>query len=409
MMNVYLSKRYEFNDDLIGIELVLINGVNDIKYEIVHKNNFHKINEKYGNCGKDFEVTIDIRIEGARNVKTIVLLSKTSMRPEACLKRDSIESFYDLLVNLAEFNCLYLGIPESMEDTNDSYFPSFGNIRVSNSTMTICIPVYSKTTGTWKSKVLISSNDDGSLEQKEFYCAIPREVSHKFLTFGLELIKEINVNNLPYSVFRYSRNLPVCSSTNDFNFCNPLVCHFVYTSYVYKNIITGLKALQRLLLEDKVREEFERSSKFVKPTSRRGVYFECLDKNITRDDAEMHASKIASLVRYSMQNNLEIDYPKVAINYAEKSKLSRIWLPVVNVLLRTVKYEEELTLDTLERATLSLADYNKLYLQNELFLYNLRVSCIKNPKVFLHQGISAVNSFEIFGSSYQNIVRVKRL
>lgn len=408
-MNIYVSTAYKCNGLLIGLDLVKFNSLDDVEFEFIHKKNFYKMFDRFDGCSKDFTVTQDGRVTlDFPTVRTIVLDNQDFLVEKEEIKvRKKILSLYDLLRTLASLDCLYLGVPESLDSFEGKTIPSFRRLRVSSSTMNILISVYDKDLG-WKSKNLVSVNDNGTLRQEEFYCAVPINLEKDISRFNLQRIKDVCIEGKDYCIVRYTKNLPISNSVaDDYVFCEPLVCHLVARSRLYKGIILGLNYLEKQF-NSYTDSSVKPATTFNREVNRSGVFLKSKSKNVRADEVANHISNLIKLLKSSRTAGLSIDRSNIKM-YVDHFKLDQIWFPILEVILGCIDLDDNLDLATitLENTVLAQSEYNLLLLNIDLFLYNERVNCIINPKSLILRGLFV--DFDIVGGMYKNIVSVRRV
>lgn len=400
-MFVYLNKTYVMNNDIVGIEIVLSNTLDETEYETIHKDNFNSINNKYRDCVKDFSV-VDNSIICNHEVRRIDIPSVSFLPKEETIRDVEVTSLYDLLKDLAINSCGYSYSDEKLVDGYIGFIPTFKKIKVSKSTMSIYISVLNDDNDRWSTKRLVMMCDDGMLRQSPFYCLIEKNKTDSFKKYRLDFIKDCCINNIDYSVFKYDCGLPICSITKSYSFCEPLIVHYSYISYLFSNLITSVKAIQSKYIQyEKVSDSKNQSEIDRVPTSKSGIFFDIAEPNISRADA-MAIVNICEMVCSECKGR---DIPKDYVsNYISSTKLPNIYRYCMSDILKIIKSGERIRLDIVDNSQSLLDTYSYHGLISDLYLYNIRVGCIFNKDILRHRKM--YSSFQIQGSKYNTTVKV---
>ncbi|VYU49412.1 hypothetical protein [Clostridium paraputrificum] len=401
-MFVYVNTLFKEKDEVVAAELALLKENHDISFEVVYKNNFYQLATKYANDEKDFTINDLAQIEVQHVVKSIIVPNKSFLPKEGIKDNSTVISLYDLLEDLAEEFCLYSKTIDELENNYVGYLPSFRKIRVSNSTMSVGISIHDDDKNTWRTERIISVSENRILEQHEFYCMIPRGKTNIFAKYNLEHVKSIVLNNTDYEVYKYDCSLPICNSTESFTFSDPIVVHYCTLGLRYRNLIFVLqKYVNRLtvsLKDDKAVPK--KSSSF---SERSGVFFTSTDTQLTGVEADDIINFALQIVKQTKEHNIELTMDIMKQLFL-KSGLRVDGYSAFVCLCEIIKAGDKVPLDSLDCANRELAEHSFEYLKIQLFLYNVRVSCIYNLRVL--GGRERYPRFLLYGSRFNKIVQV---
>ena len=165
-MLTHVWRVYKSNGSIIAAEFVQICKNGDIYLLFLYKRNFHKV----ADMGNDYSIDELNNLTCYGTPEIVDCTGLESLGDEYREKRESCYSLPALLKDLSERKALY--IPEyNGGSVLQGYYPSFGNIRVSRTTMTISISCKKKT-GEWYTKCIIDEDNLGNLQQNSFYFAL---------------------------------------------------------------------------------------------------------------------------------------------------------------------------------------------------------------------------------------------
>lgn len=401
-MFVYINTLFKEKDEVVAVELALLKENHDISFEIVYKNNFYQIASKYANDSKDFTVNDLAQIEVQHMVKSIVVPNKSFLPMEGLKDSSTVISLYDLLEDLAEESCLYSKTVDNLENNYVGYLPSFRKIRVSTSTMSINISIHDDDKNTWRSERIISVSENRILEQHAFYCMIPKGITRKFIKYNLEYVKSIVLNNTDYDIYKYDCSLPICNSTDSFTFSDPIVVHYCTLGLRYRNLVFVLqKYINRLTVSTKEDTSVARKSSSF--SERSGVFFSSTEDQLTKVEADDIITFAMQVVKQSKSYNIELTLDVMKTLFS-KSGLRMDGFPAFVSLCEIIKAGEKVPLDSLDCANKEYSEHSFEYLKIQLFLYNVRVSCIYNLRVL--GGRERFSKFLLYGSRFNKIVQV---
>lgn len=406
-MYVYLNKKIMFNDELMGVELIVFENLSDVKYQIVHSNHIKSfISEFKDKAELDFNLDDEDNLVTNHEVKRVSIPNLSFLPKETITKRECVSSLYDLLDGLAENKCLFIDDLNKLSNCEEykGYFPLFSNIRVSQSTMGVLISIKDEN-GDWSSKKLIYMNEDKMLKQNSFYCAVPADVKLRIVEDNLVKIFSRKINNVDYNVYGYNCNLPICSSTSSFILPEPLIVHYGYIGYIYKSVTLCLKKLiNKYIVVENTTKESEKP-RGLSRTDRTGIHFEIMEKNLSNADAEAIVDNCLTIINNAKSLNMGIDEDLINDVMAGINPSGDMMIDVCyRTIFRLLITGQKVNLDTLENAKSLLDSYKMNLLKIQLFLYNIRVSCYYNPRLL---GVEPyVSSFIIQGSVFNKALRI---
>lgn len=406
-MYIYLNKKIMFNDELMGVELIVFENLANIKYQIVHSNNIKSFIDEFKNkADLDFDLDDENNLITNHEVKKVVIPNLSFLPKETITKRECVSSLYDLLDGLAENKCLFIDDLNKINNCEEykGYFPLFSSIRVSQSTMGVLISVKDEN-GDWASKKLIYMNEDKMLKQNSFYCAVPLNLKLRIVEDNLVKLFSVKINNVDYDIYSYNCNLPICSSTSSFILPEPLIVHYGYLGYVYKSVTLCLKKLinKYVVIEDTSKEQDK--PKRLSRTDRTGIHFEVMEKNLSNADAESIVNNCLTIMGSAKNLNMGIDDDLINDVMSNINPDNDMMIDVCyRTIFRILMTGQKVNLDILENAKNLLDAYKMNLLKIQLFLYNIRVSCYYNPRLL---GVEPyVSSFIIQGSVFNKALRI---
>lgn len=326
-----------------------------------------------------------------------------------CIEEHSIGCVYSLYWDLARCKAIYMDRPDCYENGYVGYCSTFNKIRVSASTMSILMSYYDTEDCNWKSKHLIKQTDD-SIEQQEFYCAIPKEYCDNFYKYGLLKMDSITINNKDFLIFKYTRNLSIYRNDYNAQFPEPLIIHEMNLSMRYKAAYDLMKfALTAISEELNVpQEELPKSKDNIRHSSlfndKIGVFFKNNFSKITRNDIAMIYRSVSELCT-ALINSGQSFTNSVA---QARRVLSKLNLPLQADL--GVFYLMEILKESLGK-TYEAIDFlvdtsDSLYLhllEVDMYLFSIRLNTYLNPSVLDYKNGESL--FDI--SSKEGSVRVE--
>lgn len=400
-MFVYLSKVFVVSQQIVAIEIVSFSNTTDIKFLVVYKEEFPKLRDILENADADFGIDDDgdvtcnhpVRVFHSPSIQAIPAVKERGV--------DTILSFYDLLKALIRSNASYL--PKKVFNYK-GYLTNFCNLRISQSTMTVGLSVYQEDTGRWQTHNLINVQPDGRLSQNAFYCFIPEEAVNNFKIFNLMYLGPGEMNNVKGVVAYYQGNLPLCDTGDSAAFCEPLIAHYGYISFVYKNICKALTtAIKNLFPKEEPSSSF--TDGVYEKTCRKGIFYNYSDQQLSNKSIQHCYEFVMDTYQRYYENNVELTSAKLYEEFFKTnvSKLSFICADAIRQCL--VGYVR--SYDCLSNLENLLKEYKACKLEADLFLYNSRICCIFNPKI-LKINYNGLYEFPVQGSAYDSTVIVKR-
>lgn len=404
-MYIYLSKKFTFDDEILEIEVARITSHRDIKFETVKKDNFQKFYDSISSDNKlDFsivnnEVVCDHYV---RNIELPSISMISTLPKEECTVIRNSPSLYDLLIELANRRCLY-SPSENTKDEGQSFY-SFRNIRISKSTMSIGISIKNEE-GKWSTKNIIDVNSDGQLRQNVFYCLIPFNSENKFSKYNLEFIDNRKVYNSDYKLFRYKCDLPICSSTDQRMFCEPVINHYTYLESLYKTTLDVLNNyLKRFVVS--APSAYTDSRSYHK-TNNQGVFFRCQEApKKVKEVSDYVTNLVISLHEECRKKNKALT-DEMLYSYIESNSLHAFFYYSGSILLKVLDSDKVgskvIPLDALDNCKKVIDSYSLLLLNIQLMLYNIRVACVFDRRILTWNNY---NKFEIMGSFFNSTTTV---
>lgn len=401
-MFIYLNKLYissESRNEILGAEFVKMDKPDSLEFITVHQKHFKDFFEKIESLEKDFSWTDSYDIVMNHEVKNIKI-QELYLPEEGTKIPKTVKSLYNLLLDLAEHNCLYSS--ERIMNSSAKSLPSFRRIRVSNSTMTVGISVLNDESK-WRTSQIISVNSDGIINQNSFYCLVPKEKTGEFIDYDLEVVGDIVINNINCVQYRYNKTLPICNSTSSFIIPYPVLVHYSFQSYVYRNVSKVVGVLHSSLLDASHKSDTQDEIKPVRTfTNTNGVFFKLEEKELTKDECIYLVSLAKSMFKASKETGIKLD-SHVAHKIVEENKMDQIHYLALVSLFSLMNSGERISLDILDNSLKFMQRYDLMNLYIQLYLYNCRVTCVYNPRFIK---ISGLNKLYVFGSIYNKALRI---
>lgn len=406
-MLCYINKMYQVDGKDVGLELVQqCKEFGDVTYKVM---TIDEIKQEYQTfIGKGYNLDFRVADSGVYpfgHVETLHVPNK-SLIPLGERTLDKVLSIYDLFILLIEKDGIYLSDEITGLESYKGFLNSFRNIRVSQSTMSVNISIQNDE-GFWRTRSLLKCVND-KMEQSQFTFAIPKKYSDEMCNFECDKIKDMIINNTEYTVYNYDKQLPICNSLSDFTLPNPLIAHYTYLSYAYKNLLNTFKSF---LIRHEVYgvEQSEKKEEYNKPTSSTtytGVYFKSDLKDLSKVDRENLITLFeASISMYTKEQILTIDLNPVL----QKYRLAPICKFIFKNLLNNISYDsitESIALESFDNVSSMMNTLTRKYLENEFFLYNARVSCMYNPRII--NSLASSTRKYVKGSMYNSTVTIMK-
>lgn len=405
-MYVYLSRVYTKNSEICAIEIVKFSDTTDMIFETIYKDKIYKrlkeIEEKEP-CTLDFSYTQDNRVSVRDFLDRIEIMDFSDLPEEKEVIPKVLPSLYSLLTDLCDSGAGYCYDLKELD--KGSYIPSFNQIRVSETTMSISVPMNNSERG-WFSKSIVSVDDDGSLIQQPFYCLFSEGGESIAKKYNLINCGECKYEDNSFHVYKYDCTLPLCNSIGRYVFCGAVICHYKSLQEVFQKITQSLKCFINKMTDFKeVQESVGRSSAF-KRVNPKGCYFNLVGRETDRDFGEQVFNKVVELREAFKKANTTVD--DSSINELFKSpnvKASMAYEYSFRILNEVFNYSDKNPYDALNVANRYLDCYRKAYMKICLYLYNVRVSCLYNQSIDYRFKI--FNSFIVEGGFLNSRVEVK--
>lgn len=403
-MFVYLTKQYIHNNVLEAIEVIKFDNLENLEFEVISRINFRKLDDP--SFVKDFELNEFGYLEKTYPVQTVDLPGLSYIPKERVERLETIPTIFDLLQDLSDNRCGYASSLDDLEDRT-VYLPTFNNIRVSKSTMSISISTYKDDKG-WKTEQIIKV-EGSQLKQNKFYCLVPKSCSNKFRSrHGLIYERDIVVNSVNYEAYLYNCSLPICGTVSNKLFCNPLICHCVYLLDMYDRVVKCLEEFKNTVLsisksKPESSESFSRNVRRVEPY---GIFFKLQDDvKGTREFFTVTILKtFSNLVSYAKSNGVVLTREILQEFCSENVSDYRMKICLLT-LFDVWSSGRSSTLDPIDVCVDTINTFKSHYLGMSLYLYNMRVSAIYNDSVI--QSLCRFASLDIIGSIFGCKVRIK--
>ena len=402
-MFAYLTKVYRGVDrEVRAAQFVFFEDLAEPTFTLIHATNFLHFREvNLVDVMTDFKISDSGELICSHAVREIVVLDDSCLPSEEIFTRSKIKSFYDLILKLVTKDCLFVPNGTDVADSAKRYFPSFKQLRVSKSTMTISISCFGD--DRWYSESLVSVLDDGTLQQNPFTILIPSRTFDEFKEFGLKEIKTIDFNNDSYVVSHYDAQLPLCNSDDATSFCEPLIVHYMYMSEVYRVTVMTLDSALRQL-DANLNHPLSPPAKSKVAVNRSGIFYPLRCGKITKDMTNIYAKNVLDILDATEGRGVSEEQLFGALRANGGTDPRQFF--AMKILMQTLA-DVKLPLDKISRLTETKLTYSYVKLQTDLPLYNSRVSCLFNPKIL--ESYADFDSFEILGSIYNSVVRVKEV
>ena len=404
-MFVYLFRIYKINGIVAAIQTVEFNDQFDQKFRTIRIDNFKDYYKKICDDGFedrcDFKVGEDYSLIYNHHAREINVPDISLLPEESVITLDRMESLYDLLRDLANNDCCYVLDELKLTNGGLGVLPSFRNIVVSESTMTLGINVRGED-GNWFFKPIIKIDEETeALAQHEFTVAIKSDKVEKFSKYNLVFKQKLKYNNVDYCIFNYKCDLPICSSAKNsaLSFCEPLIVHYSYLNNLYKLTISALKRFQEDYLKfdvpcDKVAKPAKQNL-----VSRQGVFFILQGKKGKVRDNAYEIIDIAKELSDKVSNISSVGVKK----FLEDRGLNKDYRLPIETMIRVLRTPSKF--EMVEMCSNFLRDFRLLSLNFSLYLYNTRVTCIYTPEVLVNY--QEYVEFPVEGSVFNRSVKVK--
>lgn len=408
-MEIFINNVYYTSSKIEWVELVL-HDQNTLKNSYVILDVAECIEFCYKCKEKGFFVEPLIKGEFSLSLGTrkTFIKDRDEIKPSR-IDEKSIDCVYSLYWDLAKYNALFLDSEDFYPEGYIGPVTTFSGLRVSNSTMSLLVSIYNKEEQRWSSRYLIKTEGE-KVEQKEFYCAIPKGDCSHFYKYGLKQIRDIKINNKDFTLFKYCRNLSIYRMDNSQKFPESLIVHYVLKSIRDKACIDLLKyAIADIkkelnIVEEKlpsVNDSFQKSNLF---TANSGVFF--------KSQLPKSGGKVIATI-YQTAFHLYTKLEESGKEYSNDVMKSRKILVGANLpfyndfglfyLMEMFKEYGGKTLDVLEVLQNTLDNVTLLYLEASMYLYSLRLNTYLNPSVLEYR--DGENVFNI--SSEEGSVNVE--
>lgn len=396
-MYAYLDKVYRMNGESIeAVSIVYIDEVNNnINYDIFYKSNFDNLERyiKENNYTTDFSISGGV-ISCSHKITAIEIPNLSLLPAEGRVEQTRIPSLYGLLSLLAKHKCGYLGL-NSLDMNLISNPPSMGNIRISKSTMTVCMSRFNSEDESWKSDSLVYM-ENGMLHQNTFHVSIPKDISRLFVKFNLEYVSEGYINNVNCNIYKYNTNLSVCGFVDRSTFSAPVITHFAYNSDLLNTVITLLETYKNRIFPISSPTAALKKQEYFKQVDRSGVFIDLPKQGRISDFCSECIELVDVILKYNEDNN-EVLPRGVVSEFIKNAGLSYKHSLCIHTLYNIVT-TSKLSLDLLDNLNSAIAEYKVDYVQYCLTLYNIRVACIYNNDILPYR---SVVKFPVFGSVFK--------
>ena len=402
-MYVYLSRIYVKDSITYAIEIVKFNDINSIKFETIYKDKIYKrlkeIEEKE-KCFLDFTYTKDNEVSVRKLLDRVNIMSLRDLPKQGEVVPEVLPSLYSLLFDLCDAGSGYC---YDLDELNkEVYLPSFNQIRVSESTMSISVPMHDSENG-WFSKSIVAVDDDGCFVQKPFYCLISQDDGLIAKKYKLEDCGECEHNGNKFHIYKYNCGLPLCDSIGRYVFCGALICHYKVLQDTFGKVIQSLRYFVKKMTDyDKSDKSTSPSSAF-KRINPRGCYFKLVGRDTSRDFGEVMFQQCSMLRKDLSERNVPLDDKTFDILF-EDSNFPLAAKYSIKILNDVFNHFSNSPYDSLDLANSYLDCYRKLYMKICLYLYNVRVSCLFNQAVSYK--FRLFNRFPVEGSIFNSQVEI---
>ena len=380
-MNIYLSRIYALNGRIGAIEIVRDYGFDNMIFETIYPS---KIGSRLAELSQDprdfdFDFSKDDNLvwNYSATVEIVKLQSVDELPVEGEVKPKTMTSLWDLLSELSNRQAGYL--PSDYENCN--YIPSFNQIKVSNSTMTICIPIYDEDRG-WLSKNIVDVHD-GCLRQTPFYVLLDQgDYRSLVLDYNLRDCGEITIDDKVWKKLYYDCSLPLCDSCDRYVYCEPVIANYVYQQNSLKKFIDSVKAyIKTLVIVDEDVPQVRKTNVF-RRANPSGCFFSLKNcEKFTRG----YGDKVLNVSRdyYNKLKEIGEAYDRsLMFTRLSKANLSNDFLVCVDLVIGLLMQQDSKnTLDSYDYANLLLDNLNQISVKTNLFLYNVRVAVMFNQAI----------------------------
>ena len=403
-MFVYLTKQYIYNNVLEAIEVVKFDNLESLEFEVISRINFRKLDNP--NLIKDFELDEFGCLSKSCPVQIVDLPGLSYIPKERVEKLETIPTVFDLLQDLSDNRCGYASSLEDLENKT-VYLPTFNNIRVSKSTMSISISTYIDGKG-WRTEQILEAQGS-QLRQNRFYCLVPKSCSSKFRgRLGLVYERDIIVNSVKYGAYMYNCSLPICGTVSSKIFCSPLICHCVYLLDMYDRVVKCLEGFKNTVLsinknEPEKSESFSSNARRAEPY---GIFFKLQDdiKGTKNFFTTSILKTFSNLVSYAKSNGVVLT--REILQEFCKENVSDYRVEICLLTLFDVwNSGRSSSLDPIDVCVDTINTFKSHDLSMSLYLYNMRVSAIYNDSVI--QTLCRFDTLDIIGSIFKCKVRIK--
>lgn len=372
---LFLGKAYYVSNVQEAVRIVTFDEQSmDIKnIKIIRKKDFKEYYNSVLSIKKDFNYNENSNEFTSNNMNACREDISTIYGVPASYDKDyvnEIMSLYGLLKTLADINALYYE-----EVLGSITYNSFRGLKVSNSTMILGISLM--VDNIWVSRKLLEYSNNG-ITQYPFKVAVPKNKITYVEGFDLETIGSLTLNNVEYVLMEYTCNLPVCNTMAGYMLDTPILCYVSYLSYLYFNCIKVLKVFNNKFLNNQ--------SKLMKdPDSLRlkskdilcadGVTIYCTCKNLSDD----RANELIDIIKDEFRQYSEISTKHIEMILKAKMgpDIEECAIPIGNLIYKCLTYGKKYGMvELISFLSKSISEYYYKYLKMNLYLYNVRVTCI---------------------------------
>lgn len=408
-MQVFINNAFISSSSIESVELILHNDVSLLNtYVTLPYDEAVEFCRSYNDKGRTVHAFKDGDFLIGEDVRVTHLSGHVNV-PKSIIQEKAIKSVYRLYWDLAEVKALFLASPDVYDNGYVGYCSSFDRMRVSNSTMSLLISYFDPSEKNWKSKKLIEQVD-GSIEQKEFFCAVRKNDVDEFLEYGLQKVKEVVINNEEFVVLHYGRNLSIYRNDCNSRFPEPVIINYFMKSLRYDCTVKLLEYALKEMRESlgfeseqipKSKDQVKHSSVF---NNNAGVFFKSTFKSVSKRDYQTIYNSLLSATKMFAEKGMVMNFDLSSIKkFLVKLGVPSICDSAAFYLLQTLIQCEGVNSKAVDTLEFILEKARLCRLSCNMYLYSIRLQTFLNPNVLDYK--FGKNSFYI--SSDEGVVKVE--
>lgn len=302
-------------------------------------------------------------------------------------QEDSLLSIYSLYWDLAYYNAVFLDEEYNYPNNYIGYLSEFSNINIHKDSMCISMPVIMNDSVVC-SRDLVSQ--DPNPKHYSFMVAVPKEHVSKFYKYKLIEGDELVLNNKTFIVMKYEQNLSLYRCLSDFKFSEAVTVYYGSMCRKYELLLELSKyALSTLSAPvDGVVDSFEReglsSSSLFNSSS--GVFINHVDLFPDKESIIKAYSLINTTYKAFVDNKVKNINSKEGIkNLVSHYGLHKDFILSMTIMLNAMLKSGSNEVGLIDSLTNLYRDSKLKILECEMYLYNIRTSCIVNPSSLDYQ------------------------